>query len=149
MPNKKNLKAAGYTSLVIALLFLLFFFVSWAPPAPTPIPKMEDIEVELGDAPEGASGNESAGAASAQENLSTETVTSPTPEKSIETNDADKEAPAIVSKPKAEVKKAAPVVDVPPPTPKYIYKGQGTRDGGQGTRSQIQTSDAVGSSGDK
>ena len=136
--KNKNVKAASYTILVLSALFLLFFFVSWAPPAPTPLPKMEDIEVELGDAPEGASGKETAGAEAAQENPSTETVSSPTPEKSIETNDADKEAPAIVSKPKAEVKKAAPVVDVPPPTPKYIYKGQGTRDEGGGSNSQGQ-----------
>jgi len=37
--SNKNLQASAYTTLVLILLGLLFFFVSWAPPAATPLPK--------------------------------------------------------------------------------------------------------------
>ena len=132
MSSNKNLKAASYTTLVLILLGLLFFFVSWRIPAPLPQPKIEDIEVELGEAPEGT-GIESAGAASANENSTTETISNAIPEKSIETNDADNDAPAINTKPKVEGIKVVPTVEAPPPTPKYIYKGQGLNAGQQGT----------------
>jgi outer membrane biosynthesis protein TonB len=129
--KNKNIQAASYTILVLAALFLLFFFVSWTRPLPPPPQKMEDIEVELGDAPEGA-GSESAGASSVTSEPQPETSPQPVTEKNIATNDADNEAPAIVSKPKAEVKKVLPVVEAPP-TPKYLYKGQGSNSDGQGT----------------
>ncbi|MEY2595213.1 MAG: hypothetical protein RI965_485 [Bacteroidota bacterium] len=129
MPTNKNLQASAFTTLVLILLGLLFFFVSWAPPAATPLPKTEDIEVELGDAPEGIGGESAAAADAGQTTQPTEQISTPVvAEKSIETNDADKDAPAIVAKPKVEVKKAVPTVEAPPPTPKYLYKGQGTGD---------------------
>ena len=95
------------------------------------VPKeMENIDVELGDALEG-SGGQSAGQATAEQTppSTTENISTPSAEKAIETNDADKEAPAVVSKPKVEVKKVVPTVEAPPPTPKYIYKGQGNSQG--------------------
>jgi hypothetical protein len=134
MPTNKNLQASAYTTLVLILLCLLFFFVSWAPPAATPLPKTEDIEVELGDAPEGIGGERAAAADAGQTTQPTEQISTPVvAEKSIETNDADKDAPAIVAKPKVEVKKAVPTVEATPPTPKYLYKGQGLPAGQAGT----------------
>ncbi|NBO49056.1 MAG: hypothetical protein EBU80_04910 [Chitinophagia bacterium] len=132
--KNKNIQAASYTILVLAALFLLFFFVSWTRPLPPPPQKMEDIEVELGDAPEGA-GSESAGSSSATSEPQPETLPLPVTEKNIATNDAVKDAPAIVSKPKAEVKKVLPVVEAPP-TPKYLYKGQGSNGQGEGTNNE-------------
>ncbi|MFZ9263230.1 MAG: hypothetical protein ACO3AA_07850 [Chitinophagaceae bacterium] len=134
MPSNKNLKASAYTTLVLILLGLLFFFVSWTPPVHEAPKEIETIEVELGDAPEG-SGSESEGRVAAESNPIpiTENITTPSTEKSIETSEVDKEAPAIATKPKVETKKAVPVVETPPPTPKYIYKGQGTREKGEGT----------------
>ncbi|MFZ9743108.1 MAG: hypothetical protein ACO3B0_05925 [Chitinophagaceae bacterium] len=134
MPSNKNLKASAYTTLVLLLLGLLFFFVSWTPPVHEAPKEIETIEVELGDAPEG-SGSESEGQVAAESNPIpiTENITTPSTEKAIETSEVDKEAPAIATKPKVETKKAVPVVETPPPTPKYIYKGQGTREKGEGT----------------
>lgn len=124
--KNKNFKAASYTILVLVALCMIFFFVSWTPPARETPKETENIEVEWGDAPEGT-GNESEGAAANNPMPpSTENIASSPTEKSIETNDADKEAPAIVARPKVEVKKVVPVVETPPPTPKYLYKGQGT-----------------------
>lgn len=94
MPSNKNLKAAGYTSLVLGLLLLLFFFVSWAPPVHDTPKQMEDIEVELGDAPEGSSG-ESQGASASQPTTPEENIASAPAEKEIATSDVDKEAPAL------------------------------------------------------
>jgi hypothetical protein len=131
--KNKNFKAASYTILVLVALCFIFFFVSWTPPVHETPKETENIEVELGDAPEGTGGESEGAAANNPIPPSTENIASSPTEKSIETNDADKEAPAIVARPKVEVKKVVPVVETPPPTPKYIYKGQGTRDEGEGT----------------
>jgi outer membrane biosynthesis protein TonB len=139
MPTNKNLQASAYTTLVLILLGLLFFFVSWAPPVHEAPKEIETIEVELGDAPEG-SGSESQDQATAASTpvSNTENISIPSTEKTIETNDADKEAPAITAKPKVEVKKVIPTVEAPPPTPKYLYKGQGLPAGQAGTRDEGQ-----------
>jgi outer membrane biosynthesis protein TonB len=131
--KNKNFKAASYTILVLVALCFVFFFVSWTPPARETPKETENIEVELGDAPEGTGGESEGAASNKPMPPSTENIASSPTEKSIETNDADKEAPAIVARPKVEVKKVVPVVETPPPTPKYIYKGQGTREKGEGT----------------
>lgn len=127
--SNKNLKASAYTTLVLILLGLLFFFVSWTPPVHEAPKEIENIDVELGDAPEG-SGSESDGQATTAPTptSNTENISTPSTEKAIETNEVDKDAPAITAKPKVEVKKVVPTVEAPPPTPKYIYKGQGTGD---------------------
>jgi outer membrane biosynthesis protein TonB len=136
--KNKNLKAASYTILVLVALCMIFFFVSWTPPARETPKETENIEVEWGDAPEGT-GNESEGAAANNPMPpSTENIASSPTEKSIETNDADKEAPAMVARPKVEVKKVVPVVETPPPTPKYLYKGQSLHAGQAGTRDEGQ-----------
>ena len=127
--SNKNLKASVYTTLVLILLGLLFFFVSWTPPVHEAPKEVENIDVELGDAPEG-SGSQSTGQATAEQTppSTTENISTPSIEKAIETNNADKEAPAVISKPKVEVKKVVPTVEAPPPTPKYLYKGEGRRE---------------------
>ena len=95
--NNKNIKAASYTLLVLTVLCLLFFFVSWAPPVHDTPKQMEDIEVELGDAPEGSSG-ESQGASGSQPPTPEENIASAPAEKEIATSDVDKEAPALANK---------------------------------------------------
>jgi outer membrane biosynthesis protein TonB len=141
MPSfkNKNIKAASYTILVLTVLCLLFFFVSWAPPVHDAPEQTEDIEVELGDAPEGSSEG-SQGASASQPPILEENISSAPAEKEIATSDVDKEAPAIAKKqtkqvgvvskkPAVEFKKTAAAVEAtpaPPPAPKYVYKGVGT-----------------------
>jgi hypothetical protein len=141
MPSfkNKNIKAASYTLLVLTVLCLLFFFVSWAPPVHDAPEQTEDIEVELGDALEGSSEG-SQGASASQPPTPEENISLAPAEKEIATSDVDKEAPAIAKKqtkqvgvvskkPAVEFKKTAAAVEAtpaPPPAPKYVYKGVGT-----------------------
>jgi hypothetical protein len=144
--KSKNIKAASYTLLVLTVLCLLFFFVSWAPPVHDTPKQMEDIEVELGDAPEGSSG-ESQGASGSQPPTPEENIASAPAEKEIATSDVDKDAPALAKKtsikgsvapkkPTVESKITATPIETPPappPAPKYLYKGVGTNKEGEGT----------------
>ena len=144
--KSKNIKAASYTILVLTVLCLLFFFVSWAPPVHDAPEQTEDIEVELGDAPEGSSGG-SQGASASEPPILEENNSLAPAEKEIATSDVDKEAPPIVKKqtkkeamvskkPAVESQKTIAAVEAPaapPPAPKYVYKGVGTNNEGQGT----------------
>lgn len=51
--REKNIKAATYTSIACALLFIIFFFVKWTLPQIAPPPFEEGIEVNLGNSDEG------------------------------------------------------------------------------------------------
>jgi hypothetical protein len=144
--KSKNIKAASYTLLVLTVLCLLFFFVSWAPPVHDTPKQMEDIEVELGYAPEGSSG-ESQGKSASQPPTLEENIPPAPAEKEIATSDVDKETPALAKKtsikgyiaskkPTVESKITATPIETPtapPPAPKYLYKGVGTNKEGQGT----------------
>ncbi len=158
--KSKNIKAASYTLLVLTVLCLLFFFVSWAPPVHDTPKQMEDIEVELGDAPEGSSG-ESQGASASQPTTPEENIASAPAEKEIATSDVDKEAPALAKKtsikgsvapkkPTVESKITATPIETPtapPPAPKYLYKGLGTNKEGEGNGQGRGTGDGGQGSG--
>ncbi len=144
--SKKNAQAAAYTTLIVGILAVLFFIVSWTTPPPNKVTQDEGLEVNLG--------NNETGLGEIQPLLpdppaiTEEVITSPpqptktvNAEKEIETNDNDKEAPAIVSiKPKATTSSIikpiqkptqSPIIDVktietppePAPKPKILYKG--------------------------
>lgn len=160
--NQKNIKAAGYTAVLIGVLLSLCFLISWAPPVAPEMPEDEGMEVNLGDSETGLGEIQPlvpGEPAAPTEELALE----PPPQKQIadapkeiETNDNDKEAPpAVVSKPKVKpiptpVKPPTPApakptvqpkevvrpIEAPPaPKPKYIYKGQGDKTQG-GNNSQ-------------
>ena len=159
--NHKNIKAASYTLLVLTVLCLLFFFVSWAPPVHDSPKRMEDIEVELGDAPEGSSG-ESQGASGSQPPIIEENISAAPAEKEITTSDVDKEVPALAKKtttklpvvpkkPTVESKITATPIETPtapPPAPKYLYKGVGTNKEGEGKGDKGEGNN-VGATGNK
>ncbi len=149
--QQKNIKAGTITGVICGLLLFLALIISWAPPAPQPIPEDEGIEVNLGNS-ESGSGDvqplipEPPAADKEEVNTPPKTqVIAAEPTKEVETNDDDKEAPeAVVPKPVKPVPKAekipekentAPVkpntqkpqpVDNPKPVvpkPKNVYKG--------------------------
>ncbi|MBD0333671.1 MAG: hypothetical protein ICV66_13575, partial [Chitinophagaceae bacterium] len=51
--TEKNIKAATYTAIVCALLFIIFFFAKWTLPQIAQPPFEEGIEVNLGNSDEG------------------------------------------------------------------------------------------------
>ena len=51
--REKNLKAAAYTFIVCAILFIIFFFAKWSLPQIPPPVLEEGIEVNLGNSDEG------------------------------------------------------------------------------------------------
>ena len=154
--SEKNLKASGYTAVVVTLLLLLFLYVSWTQPVETP-PVVEDgIEVNLGNSDQGLGTNQPylPGQPSAEDKEKytppKQAVVEKEPVKDVETDDNNKEdAPvvkkAIVTKPNATkipdkeiVKKAVKPVKQPEtlptivkPHPKAVFHGvNGTGTGG-------------------
>ncbi len=121
--SKKNAIAAGYTLIVLGMLALLFFIVSWTTAPPKEVKQEEGLEVNLG--------NSETGLGEIQPLLpdppAADQVVEPTPpppskivvaEKEIETNDKDKEAPAVVTiKSKAKVILPPTSNPVTPPNP--------------------------------
>ena len=154
--SEKNLKASGYTAVVVTLLLLLFLYVSWTQPVEAP-PVVEDgIEVNLGNSDQGLGTNQPylPGQPSAQDKEKytppKQAVVEKEPVKDVETDDNNKEdAPvvkkAVVTKPNATkipdkeiVKKAVKPVKQPEtlptppkPHPKAVFHGvNGTGTGG-------------------
>lgn len=156
--NNKNIKAGTYTGVIVGVLLLLCFMVSWKVPLPE-IPVLDEgMEVNLGNSETGL-GDEAPmipGPPSVEE---TEVNSPPIsqlsqaeePTKEVETNDDDKEAPpAVIPKsvsPKPAAKKVPEkevtekvnkpkpaIVNNPAPAPRKpvaIYKG-GTASGSGG-----------------
>lgn len=174
--RKKNTTAGAYTIILVGLLAMLFFVVSWTPPIPNQIKEEEGIEVNLGDSETGL-GDIQPLIPEDPALANTEVV--PTPpevsknepvEKEIETDENDKDAPPIIikkpvekpkikptTKPVPEPPKAKPVVEAKPietpappaPKPKILYKGS-TGDGKGGNNSDsYQNSNGQGISGGK
>ena len=56
--SEKNLKASGYTAVVVTLLLLLFLYVSWTQPVEAPPVVEEGIEVNLGNSDQGLGTNQ-------------------------------------------------------------------------------------------
>lgn len=147
--RKKNAQAGTWTALICGGLLVLFFMISWTPPAPVEIPQEEGIEVNLGNSETGL-GDIAPMIPDPPAREETEVNSPPKqqiaeaePQRDVETNDADKEAPeAVVPKAEKPVKEKpltpkqptttpkpttkAVTVENPkpaPPQPKYVYKG--------------------------
>ena len=148
--SQKNARAGTFTGLVIGLLILVFFIVSWTIPTIPPPPIDQGIEVNLGNSDQGLGdiapqipGEPSAAEKEVKAPPKTVAVKAE-PVKAVETDDNDKEAPPVVvhkpavSTPKAlnipkkentnPVKSVHPKPEVveSPPAPKQaaaVYKG--------------------------
>ena len=165
--SKKNARAAAYTTLCVGILALLFFIVSWTTPPAKEVNQDEGLEVNLGDSETGIGEIQPLlpdPPALAVEEKSTPPQPSKTvvAEKEIETNDNDKEAPAIISiKPKAKIPPspittpiqqpvASPVVEAKPietppaPKPKILYKGATNNGKGGNNADSYQPSNGQG-----
>lgn len=128
--QQKNLKAGTYTVLLLGSLLALCFIISWTSPITPPIQEEEGMEVNLGDSETGSGDIQPL--LPGDPALETETVQTPPPqatetaptEKEIETNEDDKEAPpAVVTKPKEEIKpKPKGELKPAPETPKPVTK---------------------------
>ena len=155
--SKKNIRAGGYTALVIGLMLVIFIFVRWGLPALPQPPVEEGIEVNLGNSDVGL-GTDQAFEPGKPAPSNKEAYIPPKPVvtkeedvKDIATDDKDKDAPEIkkppVIKPKPEatkvpekeVVKSKPTVkpkdETPPappaPKPKAMMKGvNGNGNGG-------------------
>ncbi len=154
--REKNIKAAAYTGIICAALFIIFFFAKWTlPQIPPPIME-EGIEVNLGNSDEGlgdvAPQIPGEPAAAKEESFTPPPTAKPAPqeEQSIAGDENEAEDIPIVNKnPKPIVKTTpvnrdvvrtpkitAPAVVNPaptpaPPKPKAVYKG-GTNNGSGG-----------------
>ncbi|MCU0380188.1 MAG: hypothetical protein MUE58_03270 [Chitinophagaceae bacterium] len=148
--KKKNAKAGTITGVICGLMLFLFFIISWTPPQPLAVTEEEGIEVNLGNSETGLGDiqpliPEPPAREETEINTPPKTQIAETePQRDIETNDLDKEAPDVASpkpekvikdKPVTPKKDPAPevknpsakpvVVDNPKPAPKpkYVYKG--------------------------
>ncbi len=142
--REKNIKAAIYTSLLCALLLVLFFFLQWTLPQIPPPDFGEGIEVNLGNSETGIGDVAPLipGDPSVTEDNKTSvppTAQQPTEQPKINADEyADGEAPAVnpakakpvvkaIVKPPVPVKKATETTitnPIPaPPKPKAVFKG--------------------------
>jgi outer membrane biosynthesis protein TonB len=177
--RNKNTTAGAYTLIVLGLMAILFFVVSWAPPIPKETKEDEGIEVNLGDSETGLGDIQPLipePPAMVQEEIAT---TPPLPakavstEKEIETNEDDKEAPPVVVKkpttkptvkpiisPVPQPVKSKPVIEAKPietppppaPKPKVLYKGStgsGTRGNNADTYQKSAGQGIAGGQGDQ
>lgn len=143
--SEKNLQASAYTALVMGLLLLIFFFVSWSlPPLPEPLAN-EGIEVNLGSSDAGMGDDqpfEPGSPAPAEQQAYTPPAPTPVHEEPAKEDEDDKEPDAPVIKkptitkpdatkrPEKDVVKSKPTtkpVETPPaptpPRPKAVFKG--------------------------
>lgn len=144
--------------LLLGSLLALCFIISWAPPVAPVVQEEEGMEVNLGDSETGIGDvqpllpGDPALEAEAIQTPPAQPIKSSPEEKEVETNDNDKEAPAVVNppkenpKPKSELKptpvvpnptpkpkeEAKPVEAPPAPKPKAIYKSPGANANGTG-----------------
>jgi hypothetical protein len=133
--SEKNLKATGYTAVILTLLMIVLLYVSWAMPAEVPPIVEEGLEVNLGNSDKGMGTNQPylPGQPSAEDK---EKYTPPKravvvkePLKEVETDDKNKEDAPVIKKPpvtkpdatkipdKEIVKKAVKPVKRPDPIP--------------------------------
>lgn len=127
--KKKNLKALGYTSSICAILFLLFFIISWKTKPPAP-PIIQDLlEVNLGNDAEGFGEEQPLikGETGLNENVAVADATPQQQNDEASANidaieDDDIEAAPIPKGVKTPSTKPAAKVNVPTTTPKPITK---------------------------
>lgn len=158
----KNLKASAITVAICAVIFLLFFFVSWTVPQVQKPEPMEGIEVNLGNSDVG-SGDEqplvqgTPGPSSNPDNNTppqTSGTNSASPDKTEPSNDPD--AAPIVTPTKTTVVKTNPSPAPVKKKPKAVqtksrYEGGDGKGGNSDTynKSTSQGNDPNGTKGDK
>ena len=103
--SSKNMRASGYTALVVVCLLVLFFFVRWSlPPMPPPVPE-EGMEVNLGSSDQGLGTDqpfEPGDPAPKEQQTYTppqQNVAENNDTKEVETDDDNKEDAPVVKKP--------------------------------------------------
>lgn len=170
--NNKNLKAAGLTAAVSAIIFLLFILVSWMPDQLPAQPMDQGVEVNLGNSDVGSGTVEpmSPGEPSQAEPAPS---SQPAPAQQVaETQptvlpNAEPDAPPVNTAPKPEKKPAKNITNTPkvtrpkkvttpappaPPRPKAIFKGgKSTSQGGNNADSynNSQNQGVAGGSGNQ
>jgi hypothetical protein len=155
--SEKNLKATGYTALILTLLMIILLYVSWTLPVEPPVVTLDSMEVNLGNSDKGMGTNQPylPGQPSAEDKEKytppKQAVVEKEPLKDVETDDKNKEDAPVVKKPiitkpdatkipdKEVVKKVVKPVKQPdpipappkPPHPKAVFHGvNGTGTGG-------------------
>ena len=127
--REKNLKAAAYTFIICALLFIIFFFAKWTLPQIPPPPIETGIEVNLGNSDEG-SGNVALQipgepSTAKEEEFSPPATSQPSPAAQEENIAADEneaeDAPAVNKTLKPAVKHTA-IPDIKPAKPRENAK---------------------------
>ncbi|HEY8398055.1 MAG TPA: hypothetical protein VIK80_08955 [Flavihumibacter sp.] len=152
---QKNIKAGGYTALIMVLLLVVLFFIRWTNPVTPPPPLDEGIEVNLGNSDEGLGDDQPMSPASpapsqpANYTPPKASAVAADDTKDVDTDDSDEEAPAVKppAKPKPNATKIPEKTEAPkpvkteakpvenptpaPPKPKAVFKGvSGTGEGG-------------------
>jgi hypothetical protein len=154
--SEKNLKATGYTALILTLLMIILLYVSWTLPVAPPVVTLDSMEVNLGNSDKGMGTDQPylPGKPSAEDKEKytppKQSVVEKEPLKDVETDDKNKEDAPVVKKPivtkpdatkipdKEVVKKAVRPVPKPAimptpvkPHPKAVFHGvNGTGTGG-------------------
>jgi len=106
--SAKNLKASGYTAVVVTLLLLLFLYVSWTQPVEPPPVVEEGIEVNLGNSDQGLGTNQPylPGKPSAEDKEKytppKQAVVEKEPVKDVETDDKNKRMPRWSKRPSSQ-----------------------------------------------
>ncbi|MFT3981456.1 MAG: hypothetical protein QM687_13355 [Ferruginibacter sp.] len=146
--SEKNRKAATYTAIILGVLLLMFFLISWKTQPPTP-PVVEDlIEINLGNNEKGwgeeqplikgeMSPSDQASVVPRQQAKAPEEAEEP-----VTPDDNAEEAAAPVTKTVKETPKVTkPAVTTPTPTPtpkpqkpKITYNGPGNGNGNNATQ---------------
>jgi hypothetical protein len=154
--SEKNLKATGYTALILTLLMIILLYASWTLPVEPPVVTLDSMEVNLGNSDKGMGTDQPylPGQPSAEDKEKytppKQAVVEKEPLKDVETDDKNKEDAPVVKKPivtkpdatripdKEVVKKAVKPVPKPAimptpvkPHPKAVFHGvNGTGTGG-------------------
>ena len=154
--SEKNLKATGYTAVILTLLMIILLYVSWTLPVVPPVVTLDSMEVNLGNSDKGMGTDQPylPGKPSAEDKEKytppKQAVVEKEPLKDVETDDKNKEDAPVVKKPivtkpdatkipdKEVVKKAVRPVPKPAimptpvkPHPKAVFHGvNGTGTGG-------------------
>jgi hypothetical protein len=145
--SKKNIRASGYTLLICILIAIILVFVTWTLPHIPPPVTEDGIEVNLGNSEQGLGKDQPfmPGQPSPRDEQKytppKQAVVTKTPEKDVETDDKETDAPAIkkpvLTKPDAkkipdqDLAKNKPVKVVQtvvqpapvPPRPKAVFHG--------------------------
>ena len=172
--SKKNIKATVYTLLLVGLIIMLLFVVSWSTPPAAEKIMDEGLEVNLGNSETGMGDIQPLipdAPAPTEQEISTPPPThaKESPDiKDIETNDDDKDAPPVVIKKNASIpsKKSTPskttepikqkavteskpieTPPVPAPSPKILYKAPTGQGKGGNNSDSYQKSNGQGISG--